>query len=262
MITILTMSNRKLASIFFIVGVLLIVILVLLFLFINHKNSKKTKELKSLIINGITLDLEIKTLMTIVEQIWRIEKKSTQQGVVIDPTVIRDFDRLKKELYKFGFEYNDYTGRKYIGINVDVLEARTATNIKEPIIYETVKPEILVNGNRVQKSLVVIAQPTKANSFKIIFQSNDGKFIPEIIKEEGTIIEELPIPIRENHNFLYWINSSNQERISVPFVLKENLMLYPEWEEIVIKAEIPPKNKNFETDSSVYEDYINQMKNE
>ncbi len=239
-------TNRTLGIGFFIVGLLMIIMLIIIFIIMHLNKQKKLSEIKNLIINGIKVDITTQTMVDITEEIWRLEKKITELTSDEQQTLTRYINRLKRELLKFGLEYNDYTSRKHIGINVEIIESYYSSDIKTPIISNTIKPEIMINGERFQKSQVEVTLPSKKQSYKIHFNTEGGNAVNEIIGEEKTIIEKLPNPTKENNVFLYWVNQSTREKIVTPFSLNSDLDLRAVWEEQKSIVEFPIKGTEYD----------------
>ena len=63
--------------------------------------------------------------------------------------------KIENILKIFGFEIVDYTGQKYNdGMNIDIINT-VKSDIKYPIIKETIEPSIIYNGELISKAKVI-----------------------------------------------------------------------------------------------------------
>jgi LysM repeat protein len=108
----------------------------------------------------------IKQLVELATIWWR----QSRIAKVLDKTN-GDIQRLEREVDRFGrvlnscdIEINDYEGRKNNNLNVETAAIEVDADVKEEIIFETIKPEIKYKGEIQQKSRVVVHKPAEGDA--------------------------------------------------------------------------------------------------
>lgn len=82
--------------------------------------------------------------------------------------------------------------------------------------------------------LGLVACNTESKQFTITFDSCGGSSVSEMLVDEGDTINNLPTPIRDNHEFAGWYDNINYtgQDISTPFSLKNSITLYAKWNKV------------------------------
>ena len=104
---------------------------------------------------------ELKDLIDLSVEIWRIEKRLNKISSTIQETqqqgILTSLLKMKRYLERNDIEVNDYSNDKYIdGLNLDVLTFEKNNSIKDPIIKEMVEPSVMFKGKLVKKGKVVV----------------------------------------------------------------------------------------------------------
>lgn len=102
--------------------------------------------------------MEEKTILNILNQLFEIEKKITQQP--LEKTINRNLRRLKMPFEEMGYTYHNPLGEKYALTRMDC-EATIAGDATENLfIVEVIKPIVYFQENGqnqiVQKAIVII----------------------------------------------------------------------------------------------------------
>jgi hypothetical protein len=158
----------------------ILVILFLTIFFFRRKDqmTPRLNRIEELILNGIQITDGDKQIIQFSNYFWQLTQ-------VIENNDLKDEDRIKNKreiertyryLKSLNIELNDYSGRKFNNLNLDVLTQEPNPTLKEPIVFKTIHPEIRVKGIIVQKSKVIIQVPSNENNNTINNQNKEGNY--------------------------------------------------------------------------------------
>lgn len=115
---------------------------------------------------AILIGFDEKKLLDLAIDIWKLEKNIKK---VLDIDENRQVKSSLKKLHEYVGSYKietiDYDGEKYHeNLNVKILSSEEKEDVKDPIIVETVKPTILIDGILAYHASVIINTPQNDNS--------------------------------------------------------------------------------------------------
>lgn len=141
-----------------------------LLLMINKNKRKKTtnenllfelEKIGTLIISGIQISKNDKTIIDIINLYWNLHQLTIQLNIseAEKTKLYRENDRMMRYIKSLNIEVNDYVNRVYNNMNLEILTFETNNDLTERIVIRTVEPEIRFNNIIIQRSKVVIAGP-------------------------------------------------------------------------------------------------------
>lgn len=109
----------------------------------------------------IIVNLDEAKLIDLAVDVWKLDK-NVKKAISLDENrpIKSSLGKLFSYLGYYGIDVRDYTGEKYYeNMNVRILSTEEIEDQAFPIVLETVKPAVIVNGELVSHASVIIGVP-------------------------------------------------------------------------------------------------------
>lgn len=109
----------------------------------------------------IIMNLDEAKLIDLAVDVWKLDK-NVKKAMSLDENrpIKSSLGKLFAYLGYYGIDVRDYTGEKYYeNMNVRILSTEEVENQAFPIVLETVKPAVIVNGKLASHASVIVGVP-------------------------------------------------------------------------------------------------------
>lgn len=123
----------------------------------------------------IIVNLDEAKLIDLAVDVWKLDK-NVKKAISLDENmpIKSSLGKLFSYLGYYGIEVRDCTGEKYHeNMNVRILSTEEIEDQAFPIVLETVKPAVIVNGKLVSHASVIIGAP-KNNKDENLEKNEEG----------------------------------------------------------------------------------------
>jgi hypothetical protein len=123
--------------------------------------NKPTHPIADQIKKAVLIGLDEKRVLDLAVDVWKLEKNIKKTVDIEENRPIKSsLNKLRDYIGAYKIETVDYDGEKYYeNLNVKILSSEEKDNVYEPVVAETVKPAILLNGKLMSHASVIINIP-------------------------------------------------------------------------------------------------------